>query len=122
MRGFCCIGLDNPKYSSNVGSVLRAAGIFDASMVALSGLRYQRSNTDTMKAYRHLPLIQTDELRKVIPFDCIPVAVDILPNARPLNKYAHPERAFYIFGAEDSTLDRKTTDWCRDVIYIPSLR
>ena len=51
-----------------------------------------------------------------------PVAVDILTNAIPLPGYTHPERAFYIFGAEDSTLGYSITSWCRDIIYIPTNR
>lgn len=120
MRGFAAIGLDNAKDPKNVGSVLRAAGCFGASMVAISGDRYKRSCTDTQAAYRHMPLVQTDDLHKVLPFDCVPVAVDLIPGAQPLFEYKHPERAFYIFGAEDQTLGDRITSWCRDVIYVPT--
>lgn len=54
-----------------------------------------------------------------IPFDCVPVAVDLVEGAIPLPSYVHPERAFYVFGAEDATLGRKVTDRCRDKIYVP---
>ncbi len=30
MRGYCGVGLDNPKNAINVGSVLRAAGVYQA--------------------------------------------------------------------------------------------
>ena len=120
MRGYAAIGLDNPKFKENVGSVLRAAGCFDASLVVIRGRRWGRSKTDTQAAYRHLPLIFTDSLRTHIPYDCVPVAVDLLPDATPLSTYTHPERAFYIFGAEDATLGSAITSWCRDIIYIPT--
>ena len=119
-RGYAAIGLDNPKYDVNVGSALRACGIYQASMLAISGHRYSRSSTDTMKSYRHLPLIQTNDLRDIIPFDCIPVAVELIDDAKPLPSYKHPQRAFYIFGAEDATLGKRTLDWCKDVIFIPT--
>ena len=119
-RGFCCIGLDNPKTDINVGAVLRAAGVFRADMVAISGHRYGRAPTDTMKFYRHLPLLQVDDLHEVIPFDCVPVAVELVERATPLTEYKHPERAFYIFGAEDATLGKRVLSWCRDVVYIPT--
>jgi tRNA(Leu) C34 or U34 (ribose-2'-O)-methylase TrmL len=32
MRGYAAIGLDNPKCSENVGSALRACGVYGASM------------------------------------------------------------------------------------------
>lgn len=119
-RGYACVGLDNPKNSINIGATIRACGVYGAKMLAIRGVRYKQSNTDTMKHHRHMPLIETDDLHKVIPYDCVPVAVDLLPNAIPLPRYVHPERAFYIFGAEDATLGSRVTDWCRDIIYVPT--
>lgn len=122
MRGYCAIGLSNPKDSSNIASALRAAGIFNVAMVAATGKRYGRHSADTMRAYRHLPLLQVPDLRAVLPYDCIAVAVEIVESATPLPEYTHPERAFYIFGAEDQTLGSATLDWCRDVVFIPTRR
>jgi len=119
MRGYYGIGLDNPKTNINVGSALRAAGIYKAAFVAATGGRFKSANTDTMKHYRHLPLLRPGNLRDVLPFDCVPVAVDKIKGAIPLPEYEHPERAFYIFGAEDNTLGALITDWCRDIIYVP---
>lgn len=120
MRGFAVIGLHAAKNPHNVGHVLRAADCFGASSVIISGGRYRRTAPDTTAAYRHMPLIQVADLHDAIPFDCVPVAVDILPGAIPLDKYHHPERAFYVFGPEDGTLGEKVTGWCRDVIYMPT--
>lgn len=122
MRGYCGIGLDNPKFDINVGSVLRAAGNYEAAFVAATGRRYKKANTDTMRSYRHIPFINVDELKLIVPYDCVPVAVDLIEGATPLPDYKHPERAFYIFGAEDATLGYRVTDWCRDTIYIPTNR
>lgn len=119
-RGYACIGLDNPKNPINVGQVLRAAGVYEAAMVAFSGKRYRKAPTDTTAAYRHLPLIQVEDLRSVVPYDCVPVAVDLLPGAISLPEYKHPERAFYLFGAEDATLGPRIVSWCRDVVYVPT--
>lgn len=119
-RGFAAIGLHQPKTPANVGAALRAAGCYGAAMVATSGSRYSRAPTDTMKIYRHLPLIQCENLRGVIPFDCVPVAVDLIPGAVSLADYKHPERAFYVFGPEDGTLGGEVLSWCRDVVYVPT--
>jgi tRNA(Leu) C34 or U34 (ribose-2'-O)-methylase TrmL len=120
MRGYVGIGLDNPKSSVNVGAALRAAGVYGAAFVATTGKRFGRSPTDTMKHYRHLPLLRPTNLHDVVPFDCVPVAVDIIEGAIPLPEYKHPERAFYIFGAEDNTLGKRITGWCRDIVYVPT--
>jgi tRNA(Leu) C34 or U34 (ribose-2'-O)-methylase TrmL len=119
-RGFCCVALDNPKTSVNVGSALRAAGVYGANMIVVSGLRYTKAPTDTMRHHRHLPLLQVTDLHDAIPFDCVPVAVELVSSAMPLPEYKHPERAFYVFGAEDATLDHRVLSWCRDVVYIPT--
>jgi tRNA(Leu) C34 or U34 (ribose-2'-O)-methylase TrmL len=119
-RGFAAIGLHMPKTAANVGSVLRAAGCYDAAMVAVTGQRYKRAGTDTQAAYRHIPLIQCDDLHAAIPFDCVPVAVDLVPNPCSLVNYVHPERAFYVFGPEDGTLGRQVLDWCEHRIVIPT--
>lgn len=120
MRGYSAIGLHQPKTPANIGSVLRAAGNFDVAMVAASGKRYSKAPTDTMKAYRHIPLLQVDDLKSIVPYDCVPVAVDLLYGAQDLMDYHHPERAFYIFGPEDGTLGVNIVRWCRDCISIPT--
>lgn len=119
-RGYAAIGLHLSKDPINVGNALRAAGCFGVAMVAVSGKRYQRAPSDTQAAHRHMPLIQVDDLKAVLPVDCVAVAVDLIEGATPLQIYTHPERAFYIFGPEDGTLDKAVTGWCRDTIYVPT--
>lgn len=119
-RGYAAIGLHMPKTPANIGSVLRAAGCYEAELVVVSGNRYRRAGTDTQAAYRHIPLIHTDDLHSVVPFDCVPVAVDLIEGAVPLGRYVHPERAFYVFGPEDGTLGKSITSWCRDTVYVPT--
>lgn len=124
MRGYAIIGLDNPKTPANVGGALRACGCFDATAVMISGLRMPSNigkiPTDTQKAWRHIPVTAVNDLRDVIPYNCVPVGVEITDDAKSLHTYKHPERAFYIFGAEDATLGDRVLGWCRDVIQIPS--
>ncbi len=122
MRGYAAVGLYHPKTPENVGSAIRACCCYDAAMLAVTGKRFQRACTDTFKGWRHMPILEVDNLKSVIPYDCVPVAVDLIPGARNLMDYTHPERAFYIFGPEDGTLGNPVTDWCRDAIYIPTNR
>ncbi|HEX2679620.1 MAG TPA: RNA methyltransferase [Polyangiales bacterium] len=117
--GYAAIGLYHPKNVFNVGSVLRAAGCFGAALVAVQGQRYKRASTDTMKAYRHIPLVQVDDLASVIPFDCVPVIVERVERSVPLPLFVHPERAFYVFGPEDGSLPERLLR-ARNVVSIPS--
>ena len=120
MRGFAVIALDNPKSEINVGSAMRAVGVYGAAMLAISGKRLGAGCTDTMKHHKHIPLLHADDIFDLIPHGCVPVAVDLVEGAMSIVDYIHPERAFYIFGAEDSTLGERVISRCRDIIYIPT--
>lgn len=125
MRGYAAVALDNPKDAVNVGGTLRAAGVYGAKLVVLGGHRRLvavRHAADTMKAYRHIPVIRTDDIFDAVPFDCTPVAVDIIDGAIPLPAFRHPERAFYIFGPEDSTLGARVTERCAHTVVVPTDR
>lgn len=118
--GFAAIGLYQPKDIHNLGGVLRGAHCYGAKLVAYTGRRYKQDPQDTSKAYKHIPLIQTDDIFAVIPHDCVPVAVDLIEGAISLIEYQHPRSAMYIFGPEDGTLGRNVTSQCQDVVQIPT--
>ena len=122
-KGFACIALDNPKSGENVGGAMRAASVYSAQLIVLGGMRPKtllKYPTDTMNTYRHLPVLRVNSVLDVIPYDCVPVGVDLVGGATPLPRYKHPERAFYIFGAEDATLGKRILDHCRDVVVVPT--
>jgi tRNA(Leu) C34 or U34 (ribose-2'-O)-methylase TrmL len=121
MRGFAAIGLVRPKCHENVGSVLRAAFCYDAAMVAIQGDRsFIRSRLDTGKAWRHIPVLRGDDLHALIPFDAVPVAVDLVDGAVSLPAFQHPQRAFYVFGPEDGTLGKAVLAWCAHRVSVPT--
>lgn len=121
MRGFAAIGLHQPKIDANIGGALRACQCYGAGLIAISGHRYRGQITDTTKAYRSIPLVQTeDDILSLCPFDCTPVAIEFLPDSKSLVSFVHPERAFYIFGAEDHTLENSVLDKCRHTVFVPT--
>jgi tRNA(Leu) C34 or U34 (ribose-2'-O)-methylase TrmL len=121
MRGFAAIGLVRPKHPENVGSVLRAAYVYGAAMVAIQGDRTEvRSITDTPKAWRHVPVLRADDLHSLVPFDAVPIGVDLVEDAEPLPSFVHPQRAFYIFGPEDGTLGASILGWCKHRLMVPT--
>ena len=67
-----------------------------------------------------MPVLRSDDLYSLIPYDSVPVAVDLVPDAVPLPAYQHPQRAFYVFGPEDGTLGAKTLYWCPHRIMVPT--
>lgn len=121
-RGYAAVGLYHPKDKANVGGAMRAAYAYGASMLAVEGARNDsvRHATNTGSSWRHFPTFVTDDLHSMIPFDCIPVAVDLVPDAIALPSYQHPARAFYIFGPEDGTLGKAVLDWCPQRVMVPT--
>lgn len=119
-RGFAGIGLWQPKDSHNIGSVLRAAGCFGAQFVGVEGRRYRNAPTDTQKAWKHIPLIEVDNLQLLIPHGASCVAVDLVDEATSLAGFVHPERAFYVFGGEDRTLPETVMQWCSSRVFVPT--
>ncbi len=122
VRGFAVVALDNVKNSVNVGGAVRAARCYGATFLVMSGRLNRVKHPAAVKGYRHLPVIRVPNVFDALPYDCVPVAVEFIEGARLLPGYVHPERAFYVFGAEDSTLDKRILGRCRDVIMIPTAR
>lgn len=126
-RGFLSIGLVQPKDSKNVGSVLRAAGCYEADLVVIEGARGRNSlithnATDTMRAWRHIPTLLVDNLLAACPIGAVPVAVDLLPGAISLVDFVHPQSAFYLFGPEDGTLGERHAKLGIARVQVPTAR
>lgn len=114
-RGYAAVGLLRPKTGVNVGSVLRAAHCYDVAMVAIAGDRSKwgiRHASNTPKTERHIPVLLGSDLKDMIPYGAVPVAVDLVEGADPLPAFRHPSSAFYVFGPEDGTLGANVLSWC----------
>jgi tRNA(Leu) C34 or U34 (ribose-2'-O)-methylase TrmL len=119
-RGFAAIGLDRCKNPHNLGSVLRAAHCYDASLVVVGGGRVQRASTDTTKAWKHIPCLEASNVMDAIPYSAVPVVIELSDSARSLPQFTHPERAFYIFGPEDGSVSRAVMERAAMVVQIPT--
>jgi len=121
------LGLVNPKGPSNVGTVMRAAGCFNANEVLYTGTRYARAaqyeiktNTDTHKSRDDIPLTQVDCLISSKKENVEVVCVELCVGATSLTEFTHPERALYIFGPEDGSISQAIIDQADHVVYIPT--
>lgn len=121
-RGYAAIGLHQPKNILNMGEIMRAAGCYGVSMVAMCGRRFQQANTDTQKAWKHIPTIDVPSLMDAVPFGAVPVAVEFIETATPLPEFQHPERAYYLLGPEDGSLPTDVVRRCKHVVYVPTRR
>jgi len=117
------IGLTNPKTPENIGAVMRAAGCFGAHEVRYTGERYARAarfNTDTRSVSLDIPLTGVSSLTEGIPADIKIVCVELAEGAVALPAFEHPDRAIYIFGPEDGSLNQNDINSADAVVYIPT--
>lgn len=121
-RGYAAVCLCGTKHDANFGGALRAVTCYDASLVILVGSRLKRRGApaDTTHAWKHVPVISSDDPFITMPYGCVPVAVELIAGARSLPGFTHPERAMYVFGPEDSDVPAHIIDRCAHVISVPT--
>ncbi|MFT6437211.1 MAG: tRNA(Leu) C34 or U34 (ribose-2'-O)-methylase TrmL [Candidatus Azotimanducaceae bacterium] len=118
------IGLSNPKNPTNVGLVMRAAGCFQVDSVFYTGERYDRAvsfRTDTKNSSLSIPLTWVPSLPGNVPDNTHIVCVELVEGATPLPSYKHPDKALYIFGPEDGTIQQEVLDQANSVVFIPTI-
>lgn len=124
-RYFFGIGVYDPKYPVNVGSLMRSAYMYDASYTFTIGNRYKRERSDTPKTNHHIPNFtykDFDDFWAHIPNNVDIVGVEMDERARPLTNFTWPKRPLILMGAEDIGIPKKYLDKCRYVVQIPTIR
>jgi tRNA(Leu) C34 or U34 (ribose-2'-O)-methylase TrmL len=119
------LGIINPKSPQNMGSILRAAGCYQAQSIRYTGERYARAkafSTDTKNVHlnimvTHVPTI----IDHINDKNLTKVAIELVEGATPLPLFEHPEDALYIFGPEDGSIEQDVVDHCDFVVYIPTV-
>lgn len=110
-RGYFGIGIFNPMNSVNIGTLWRSAFIFEADFIFTIGRRYSKQVSDTVAAYKHVPLYHYKnwvDFYSHLPKDARLVCVEngVHPRIR-LHDFTHPERAVYVLGAEDDGIPER---------------
>ena len=108
-----------------MGSILRAAGCYQAQSIRYTGARYARAkafSTDTKNAHLNIAITQVPTVIDPINDKHLTkVAIELVEGATPLPLFEHPEEALYIFGPEDGTIEQDVIDQCDYVVYIPTI-
>jgi tRNA(Leu) C34 or U34 (ribose-2'-O)-methylase TrmL len=119
------LAIINPKSPQNMGSILRAAGCYQAQSIRYTGTRYARAkafSTDTKNAHLNIAVTQvTSVIHSVNDKHLTKVAIELVKGATPLPLFKHPEEALYIFGPEDGSIEQDVIDQCDYVVYIPTI-
>jgi tRNA G18 (ribose-2'-O)-methylase SpoU len=123
VRGYFGIGIESPKWESNVGTLWRSAYCLGAAFIFTIGMRYKHQATDTTCAWRHIPLFHYDCPQAFLdarPMDCTLVGVELTQGAEPLETFGHPERVLYILGPEDGSLSLEVQAACDRIVKFDS--
>lgn len=118
-RGFAAIGLVGPKIEHNVGGAMRAAACYGASLIVIEAPRFEHRSSNTTQTQKHVPTI-VGPICDHRPYDCPMVAIEIVPDARPLTTFCHPERALYVFGPEDGSIPPRILTRAQHIVSIPT--
>eukprot|EP00322_Chrysochromulina_rotalis_P003161 CAMPEP_0115853686 /NCGR_PEP_ID=MMETSP0287-20121206/13633_1 /TAXON_ID=412157 /ORGANISM="Chrysochromulina rotalis, Strain UIO044" /LENGTH=285 /DNA_ID=CAMNT_0003307773 /DNA_START=67 /DNA_END=924 /DNA_ORIENTATION=- len=121
--GFFSVGVVGLKNEHNLGTLWRSAYQSGAATLFVVGARYQPQTSDTVKAWRNVPLVSHPDWNHFAassPYGAVLVAVEM--GGEPLEHFEHPERALYILGSEDSGLPESVIRACHRTVSLPSQR
>lgn len=122
------IYLRDPKYPHNLGQSVRACSCFGVPQLWWSGQRTLRElkhltripREERMRGYADVSILHSDDLLDRLPRDVVPVAIELRPGSEPLQDFIHPEKALYVFGPEDGSIDKGALSRCHRFVVIPS--
>lgn len=122
-RGYFGIGIYHPKKSVNVGTLWRTAYQLGAAFIYTIGERYEKQSSDTMAAYRHIPLHQYQDFGAFQVsriYDCPLIGIEM--GGVCLGEFKHSERAIYLLGAEDYGLPDVVRSACNTIVSLEAVR
>lgn len=121
MKGYFGIGIYHPKTEINVGTLWRSASILGASFIFTIGKRYKQQSSDTLTAYKSIPLYNFKTIEDLIdhlPYGCPIVGVELDEISKPVKTFDHPERCAYLLGAEDHGLTKHAMSKCHYLVQL----
>jgi tRNA G18 (ribose-2'-O)-methylase SpoU len=122
MRGYFGIGIQNTKTQMNIGTLWRSAFLMGADFIYTIGRRYNKQASDTVQAWRHIPLFNYESFEQFyesMPYNCQLIGIELDARSKPLKTFVHPERAIYLLGAEDNGLTKEAIDKCQYIVQLP---
>ena len=119
--------LENPKHPFNVGGAVRACAAFGAKQLYWTGDRVyfdhrhlpneeKQRHTQQSVRFAHDP----NALAKLKRQGFSPVAVEVKDDAENILYFNHPDKAVYVFGPEDGSLEREIYRQCHRYVFIPT--
>lgn len=111
----CC----NWQNDFNIAGVIRNANAFLASRVYVYGRRkYDKRGTVGTHNYMKFSFVKKLEDIKSLLDKYVPIGIDNVPGAIPINDYKWPKNTLMCFGQESIGLEPEILNLCKDVVYI----
>jgi len=139
------VGLHQIKYLDNLAQVRRVVSAYGGGEIYTTGsrirTRYELEQSEgrlprelRMRDYANARVIIGQQIETFNNMDqrvvemgtnkvigrTIPVAIEIVDNAMPLEHFEHPEHAMYVFGPEDGNVPPQILRQCHHVVQIPT--
>lgn len=117
------VTLYQPIYPTNIGSVARLCTNYNISFLNLINAKFIPNATNVFQTQNHIPIRESlDELSifENIPVNLRNVAVELCPEAKPIEKFIFPRCANLIFGPENGSLPQSIMTRCDHVIKMPT--
>ena len=123
-KEFFGIGVYNPKFEVNLGTLWRSAYNLGASYVFTVGRRkFVREHSDTIKTWKQLPVFTYSTMEEFLnnrPFSTPLIGVELAEGSHDLRNFCHLQTSTYILGPEDGSLPKEIQGECRYIVEIPS--
>lgn len=122
MTGYFQIGIYQSKTPENIGTLWRSAYQLGASGIFTIGKRYGQQASDTVKAFRQIPLVNYRDFNHFLdnrPVGSLLVGVEM--GGIALGEFKHPKAAIYLLGAEDRGLPDQIKAQCQHIVSLQAV-
>lgn len=123
MKGYFEIGIYQPKYEENIGTLMRSAYQLGAAGVFTVGKRYRKQVGDVFNIAKHVPLrhyADMPELLAARPEGANLIGIE--KGGQPVSGFTHSKRAIYLLGAEDYGLPPEVAEQCDTLLTLDAIR
>lgn len=122
MKGYFEIGIYQPKYSENVGTLWRSAFLLGASGIFVIGAKFKHQASDIPKTWQQIPMRKYADFEDFLqhkPIDSELIGIEL--GGSLLTNFKHPKQAIYLLGSEGEGLPVEVFGQCDDIVRVESL-
>lgn len=122
-RGYFLVGIFNPRFDTNQGTLWRTAYQLGASEIFTIGSIRNNYSGDTFGSYKHIPYRNYRSIEHLIdlkPERCALIGIE--QGGKSLESFSHPERACYLLGNENTGLPKEILKQCDGIVSLNGIQ